>query len=415
MQNVTMGGNAPLTASRLEIIVEWPASAGTLESSAYLVGSSGRVRSDDDMVFYNQLSDADGCVKIVGIEADRTVMAVDLTRVPSDVERIVVCVTVEGAVSTMSAFSGTAATVMADGRPMLTFRPDLTAASEVAMRLVALYRRNGAWKFRADGQGFNSGLAQLARSFGIDVDEGDPAPPAVHQIVQPVPMPAAKPAVVPSATPEPIGSFADLVSEAPRPLRRDDGSTRLSAATPSAHWRGSTPAEFGEISVRLDWDSQCGGLEGRPRPLEVGLGCHYELQDGRNGVVQSWDGNGQFDTAPFIHLAHGETGGTRGDQKIRVNGGEWSAIRKLTMFAYIMSGAPSWHTASVSLAVATSGEAPVSISFEGGPDGNSIVALLTMHNRNGEIDFARVMRFATGHQELDAELGWGLRWQTRYN
>jgi stress response protein SCP2 len=38
--------------------------SGTLDPSTHLTGSDGKVRSDADMIFYNQLEDAAGCVRI---------------------------------------------------------------------------------------------------------------------------------------------------------------------------------------------------------------------------------------------------------------------------------------------------------------------------------------------------------------
>ncbi|RYE61786.1 MAG: hypothetical protein EOO82_01165 [Oxalobacteraceae bacterium] len=62
----------------------------------------------------------------------------------------------------------------------------------------------------------------------------------------------------------------------------------------------------------------------------------------------------------------------------------------------------------------TAGQKPASISLEGGPDGSGVVALVMLANNRGGIVISRLVRFATGHQELDEQLGWDLRWQTRY-
>lgn len=415
MQNIVMGGNAPLSAERFDVIIEWPANAGALDSSTYLIAASGKVRSDADMIFYNQRSDTAGSVIITQIDAARACLAIDLGLVPDDVARIVMCVTIEDAGRTMSAFQGLSATIVAEGQSVLGFQPDLAQASEAAMRLIELYRRNGAWKFRADGQGFNDGLAPLARSFGIDVAEDEQAPPREAEPAQ-SPVPAPAPALAPAPA-QPIELVRDLASTSSTPApapRKDDGTVRLSPMQPGSVWSGSPSHVFGEISASLTWTSRSGGLQGRPRQLELGLGCFYELQDGRRGLVQSWDSNGQFDAPPYVHLEHGEIDGGRGEQKLRINGGRWSAISKLTLFAYIQSGAPSWHTASLVLAVSTPGEAPVSVAMEQGTDGSGVVGLVLLEHRTGEIAFTRLARFAVGHQELDQELGWDLRWKTRF-
>lgn len=406
MQNVIMGGNANLPAERFDVLVDWPGNVGVLDLSAYLVGASGKVRSDDDMIFYNQPADPNGSVKITAMESSKTRVAVDLGLVANDVSRIIVCVTIENTGLTMAAFRGVSATIVVDGKPALGFQPELTNAPEVAMRLVELYRRGNIWKFRADGQGFSEGLAPLARSFGMDIAEDEQAPP--HEAGTALAAPRTQ---APGVSPF-VQSPADLVSAPlPSPVRRDDGSTALSAARPSASWHSS---DFGEIAVRLTWSSQSGGLQGRPRPLELGLGCFYELQDGRKGLVQSWDTNGQFDAAPYVHLTAAEISGAGTEQKLRINGERWPLIRKLTVFAFLQSGAPGWRTASLSLAISTSGETPVSLQITEGPDGNAMLGLVSLDNRDSEIEIGRLARYAVGHQELDQELGWELRWKTRY-
>lgn len=421
MQNLVMGANAPLPAARFEILIEWPAAAGTLDSSTYLTGPDGKVRTDADMIFYNQPFDAAGCVRITDNEPGSTRLAFDLALAPDGVDRIVMCVTIEDPDRTMAAFRGTAVTMIVDGEPVMSFKPDLNGAQEVAMRLAAVYRRSGAWKFRADGQGFNNGLAPLARSFGIDVAEDDSAPLRDAAAISP-PAPYA-----PAPAPAPEREF-ELVRDAagarrsppPAPVpapppappapKRDDGSTKLSADHPTASWEG----DLSEIAVKLAWDSQCGGLHGRPRMLRPELGCFYRLEDGRRGLVQSWDGNGQFDTAPFVHLTNADVDGTRGGQGLRINGGRWSAIAELTLFAYLRSDAPNWRTAAFSLMLSTPGRKPVSLSLEGGPDGHGMVALVKLANREGVVDISRLARFTVGHQEMDERLGWDLRWKTRY-
>jgi stress response protein SCP2 len=92
----------------------------------------------------------------------------------------------------------------------------MTAADETAFVTGELYRRDGGWKFRAVGQGYQRGLAGLATDFGIDVGDGgadldsepeaqpEPEPTAAAPVLPPPSFgPAAPPAAVAAATPEP--------------------------------------------------------------------------------------------------------------------------------------------------------------------------------------------------------------------
>ena len=135
--------------------------------SALLLGADGRVRSDDDLVFYNHPAQ-DG-VSIAG-----SAVTADLVRVPTDVDRLVVVVSADplqpGAVFTRAPILSISQT----RSPTRSFTaPDFTSGETVAV-LAELYRRDGGWRIRAVGQGYASGLAGLATDYGVDV-ESEPA------------------------------------------------------------------------------------------------------------------------------------------------------------------------------------------------------------------------------------------------
>jgi tellurite resistance protein TerA len=414
MQMLQMGGNAPVPEQRFDLVIGWPAAAGSLDSSVYLLGENGKVRGDADMIFYNQRADADGSVRITNAQRGQVHLSIDLDRVPSDVARIVVCVTIEEPDRRMSAFEGTSVTLETKGSAALCFRPDLTHASELAMRLVALYRRNGVWKLRADGQGYNDGLAPLARSFGIDVAE-DEAPPPKGDVQERPATGSVPPRPLAARLPDTPIEF-DVPEAAPSPAQPvpDDGSIRLTDERPAASWDIRGRPEIGEIAAVLTWQGRRGGMNGRPRAFEPAFGCFYEMADGRKGLVQSWDGNGQLEAYPFLHLGPVKLDGNRGEQRLRVSGRGMPPIRSLTLFAHLQADAPNWYASTMHLGLSMPGEPPVTLSGEEGPEGKGIVALLRLRYVRDGIDVERLMRFADGHRELDRELGWGLRWKTFY-
>ncbi|MET3984586.1 TerD family protein [Streptomyces sp. PvR034] len=138
--------------------------------SALLLGADGRVRSDDDLVFYNHPTQD-------GVSVAGSVVTADLSRVPAGVDRLVVVVSADplqpGAVFTRAPHLSIAQT----GSPARSFTaPDFTSGETVVV-LAELYRRGGGWKVRAVGQGYASGLAGLATDYGVDVEpEPDVAP-----------------------------------------------------------------------------------------------------------------------------------------------------------------------------------------------------------------------------------------------
>ena len=151
------GANIALPGAALGIALDGP-----FDLSALVLSVSGAVAGDADMVFFNQ-PDAPG-VRLRGPQL--TVRPEALRR---GAERVVVVASPEDlgkAVRTLPPVLLTDARA----RPFARFRPPPMPTETVAL-LVEVYRRAGAWRVRAVGQGYADGLAGLARDFGVDVAE----------------------------------------------------------------------------------------------------------------------------------------------------------------------------------------------------------------------------------------------------
>ncbi|MER7947233.1 TerD family protein [Streptomyces sp. NPDC096079] len=149
---------------------------GDADVSVLLVDGSGKVRGDTDFYFYNHPSAEDGSVQLLGKvptengSEDR--ISLDLTAIPEDVARIVVAASQYGG-NCFGELNDLRMTVTdRSGEALLGFSIE-DATVETAFIFGELYRRNDEWKFRAVGQGYETGLAGLATDFGIAVDEGD--------------------------------------------------------------------------------------------------------------------------------------------------------------------------------------------------------------------------------------------------
>ena len=150
-----------------------------LDGSAFLLKNDGKVRGDSDFIFYNNLKSTDGSVVHTGDnqtgegEGDDERLEIDLTRVPADIERISITVTIHDADARRQNFGMVSKAFIrclnAEGEREIA-RYDLSedSSTETAMIFGEIYRYNGEWKFKAIGQGFNGGLGPLARSFGVN-------------------------------------------------------------------------------------------------------------------------------------------------------------------------------------------------------------------------------------------------------
>ncbi|MFJ8434271.1 TerD family protein [Kitasatospora sp. NPDC094019] len=195
---MTQGGNAPLTAARVTVEVTAPKA---LDVSGLLLTDAGKVRSDDDFVFYNA-PDGPGVTHRPAAAGGPDAIIVDTAAVPAGITKIVVTASPDEAGATFAGMEPTA-TVRdaATGEVLVTFTSP-ALGRETALIVVEVYQRNGAWKVRAVGQGYANGLAGIATDFGVSVEE-QPAPApvaAAAPVAPPAPAPAA-PTPPPAAAP----------------------------------------------------------------------------------------------------------------------------------------------------------------------------------------------------------------------
>ncbi|MEU4093151.1 TerD family protein [Streptomyces sp. NPDC026673] len=200
---MTPGSNIPLSAGRVAVEVSAPV---RLDVSGLLIAANGKVRSDDDFVFYNQPT-GPGVTYRSGGGTSPDAITVDTAAVPADIEKIVVTASPDAPGAT---FAGTEPTATirdaGSGSVIATFTPS-ALTNETALVVVEIYRRAGVWKARAVGQGYANGLAGIATDFGVSVDEpAAAAPQAAPQAPPMAPPPPAPPAAAmtpPAAPPAP--------------------------------------------------------------------------------------------------------------------------------------------------------------------------------------------------------------------
>ncbi len=151
-----------------------------LDSSAFLLKEDGKVRSDSDFLFYNNLLSTDGSVEHTGDnltgegDGDDEVIKVSLDKVPQEVTKISVAVTIHDAAARNQNFGMVSNAFIrvvnqADNNEIARFDLSEDMSTETAMVFGEIYRHNGEWKFKAIGQGFAGGLGPLAASFGVSV------------------------------------------------------------------------------------------------------------------------------------------------------------------------------------------------------------------------------------------------------
>lgn len=150
-----------------------------LDASAFLVGANGKVRSDNDFIFYGKLKSDDGSIEHTGDnltgegDGDDEELYVFMDKIPSDVSKIIFTVTIHDAEVRRQSFGqvgGAYIRLVNKDTNSEVARYDLSedASTETAMIFGELYRHNNEWKFRAVGQGYAGGLKAMCAQFGVN-------------------------------------------------------------------------------------------------------------------------------------------------------------------------------------------------------------------------------------------------------
>lgn len=156
-----------------------------LDAAAYLLGENGKVSKDEDFVFYNNLEGRGGGVVHTGDnltgegDGDDEVILLNFSKIPSDVKKIAITVTIHDAVNRGQNFGQVSnayvrVAKMANendmqGTEVLKFDLVEEFSVETALVVCEIYKNGNDWKFNAVGAGYQGGLEALCHSFGVNV------------------------------------------------------------------------------------------------------------------------------------------------------------------------------------------------------------------------------------------------------
>ncbi|MER5542444.1 TerD family protein [Streptomyces sp. NPDC002589] len=446
------GSNTPVPTTALRVELGWRSGPGVPDADASaLLLATGKVRSDGDFVFYNQPAHPSGAVRHEGKRTAGTgvtdTLSVDLARVEGAIERIVLAASADGGTFGQVPGLYVQVTDAVSGQAVARFdSPGATV--ETAFVLGEFYRRQGAWKFRAVGQGYSSGLEGLATDFGITVDEPrrpappapaphpapptapHPAPPTVAASA-PYPAPPAPPAPAPypvtppqppAAMPSPpMAPPPASPAPAPQPVRLSKVTLTKAAPSVSLAKQGGTS---GAMRVNLNWQvrkhlsgwgSRWGGGQG---DVDLDLCALYELADGRKGVVQAL-GNafGALNGPPYIHLdGDDRTGAVASGENLTINLDHKQDFRRILVFVTIYEGASSFADLHATVTLQPQHGAPIDFSLDECTVPSTVCALALITNTGGDLLVQREARYlvpergVSPQRTIDRAYGWGMNW-----
>ncbi|MFE6495105.1 TerD family protein [Streptomyces sp. NPDC057748] len=296
MTAMTPGSNIPLSAARVAVDVSAPV---RLDVSGLLLTADGKVRSDDDFIFYNQPSGPGVTYRSGGGTAPDAIV-VDTTAVPPGIEKIVVTASPDAAGQTFQGIEPTATVRNADdGSALATFTPPRLGA-ETALVVIEVYLRNGAWKARAVGQGYANGLAGIATDFGVSVEE------------EPTPAPAAAP-VDPRIVAPPVPSAPPAPASAPATgkINLDKGRVSLQKNQTVSLVKGGRPL-LSQVKMGLGWEP---AFRGKDIDLDASV---IAYGPNRNHLDSCYFGKLSILNGAIKHSGDNLTGEGAGDDEVIV-------------------------------------------------------------------------------------------------
>jgi stress response protein SCP2 len=315
---MTPGSNIPLSAARVTVDVAAPV---RLDVSGLLLTADGKVRSDDDFIFYNQPSGPGVTYRSGGGTAPDAI-TVDTSAVPPGIEKIVVTASPDAAGQTFQGIEPTATIRNADDNSVLaTFTPP-QLGTETALVIVEVYLRNGAWKARAVGQGYANGLAGIATDFGVTVEEPAPtpaaAPVAPPQPVTPPPAPTVQTPVAPPAPAMDPRLAPSAPAAAPAPpapgagkINLDKGRVSLQKNQTVSLVKGGQPL-LSQVKMGLGWEP---AYRGKDIDLDASV-IAYGPQ--RNHIDSCYFGKLSIVGGAIKHSGDNLTGEGGGDDEVIV-------------------------------------------------------------------------------------------------
>ncbi|MFE7069637.1 TerD family protein [Streptomyces sp. NPDC057620] len=428
------GANVELTAlsedvGSVMVSLGWssPTGEGDADVSVLLLTPDGKVRSDADFYFYNNPVAADGSVQLLGktptADGNEDRITFDLTAIPADVEQIIVAA---------SRYNGArfgdlddVRVTLADGSGEGLLRFSIEDAGAVGALLFGeLYRRAGDWKFRALGQGYESGLAGLAQDYGVDIDddageveeaetaaEAEPevvadsvaveaveaVPPAeTKAAAAPAPVPASAPLPVPEqAVAEPVAKepVEPVVKSVPRPRTAKKKVTLPKVAKRSLaendSWRAARL--FPVSALKSDRDRET-------RATSVLLSVMAQVPEfGRRLTAEFGAPAGRMETFTEVSLPNGDSP-RRPDGVIRVEraGKLWTALVETKTNGNSLK--PDQVQAYADIAARRGYEAVITLSNDVELDGSPLVDVKTDGRRKHKVALRHLSWADVAHQ-----------------
>jgi tellurite resistance protein TerA len=435
-----------------------------VDFSAFVLGVTGKVSRDEDLIFYGNPIGANRAVSLVigdkqhvAGQMDREQVVVNLRTVPAEVVKIAFSLTIYEGEKRKQSFSQIDDAYIriidpSNGIELIRYNLGKDFSVETAVVVGELYRHNSDWKFNAIGSGYAGGLGALCRSFGIEVKEDE----SKQSSSAPTPQPPATPLVQPDkpANKQPLNLNLNRPSnnqpsnhqsgqpsnqsqdqqqsqQSNQPLNLNRPNNEAANVPPAGgsinlhkielKKRGDSinlqknSGNLGEILINLNWDQKKkkAGWFGGGSNLDLDLACLYELKDGSKGVVQALGNSfGSLNRPPFIALdGDDRTGTVKTGENLRINGNMIKEFKRVLVFAFIYEGAANWAEANGVVTIKQSGGPDIEVRMDEHEKNKGMCAIALFENvKDQTFSVEKLVSYFGGHKNMDEAYRWGLKW-----
>ncbi|WP_028399313.1 TerD family protein [Ectobacillus panaciterrae] len=376
-----------------------------LDASALLLDTTGRIVSQRNLVYYNNLTASQGGVILskdnrTGVgEGDDEEIMIHLSKIPPQIERIVLAVTIHEATKRQQTFGQiNRAFVRISNKitkqEICRYELGKEFSVETAVVLGEIYRYKGEWKFGAVGRGLEGGLIALAESYGLSH-----LPPMFFEKKAPQ---------------QPVldSNNSASINLSKIELKKSGDAINLN----------KTSKPLGEIAVNLNWNQQSNQQSGgffatvfgtSQRGVDLDLGCLFEFKAGRKGVVQALGNTfGSYESIPYIHLDQDDrTGASQNGENLRINGNKVRDLKRILIFAYIYEGAANWSQVDGVVTIKQQNGPDIVVKMDEHRNGLGMCAIAMLENVSDEtFKVRKLVQYFSGHKEMDRAFGWNMNW-----
>lgn len=174
-------------------------------------------------------------------------------------------------------------------------------------------------------------------------------------------------------------------------------------------------ASIGEILINLNWSQPAkrGFFSRTPRPIDLDLGCLFELYDGKKGAIQALGNSfGSLSQAPYISLdGDDRSGESVGGENLRINGSMIPRIKRVLVYTFIYDGIANWQEANGIVTVKYPGSQDIIVRMDEYGTAQKMCAIALLENLHTDtFSVEKIVRFFDGHAQMDRAFNWGLKW-----